>query len=317
MRAAPARRPPLSPCPPPGRAHRIRLRRAGLPQATPELERAAGARSGSRVRGARRQAGRALGAGPGQDPAERDRGSVEDPSLAAIGLETPDPGGLGQTRAVAALPTLPRRRAPHDAPLDSVAAPDGTALFFCRTAQPDHTSWTDDFTGTPVEPAARRDHPHRPRGAHAAVAPLRRGLALLPQRPRPATAGEPGAGRPLRPAPEQGGDQRRRHRAHGAQRGLRRRQRPSPTSPGSTSRWPAGTSSPRPADFALSAACCCRSPTTTTTTSRPATTWGPSDIGCSGSSDCSMTVIRTASSFTSTRSPSGGVLRDRPAPRRL
>jgi 4-hydroxyphenylpyruvate dioxygenase len=77
---------------------------------------------------------------------------AEEPSLAAIGLETPDPAGSVKRAQSLLSPTLPRRRAPHDAPLDSVAAPDGTALFFCRTAQPDHTSWTDDFTGASVEP---------------------------------------------------------------------------------------------------------------------------------------------------------------------
>ncbi|MFC3998220.1 bifunctional sugar phosphate isomerase/epimerase/4-hydroxyphenylpyruvate dioxygenase family protein [Nocardiopsis sediminis] len=69
------------------------------------------------------------------------------PHLAAIGLESPDPAG-SVARAQALLsPVLPRRRAPRDVPLDAVAAPDGTALFFCRTAHPDHPSWTDDFRG--------------------------------------------------------------------------------------------------------------------------------------------------------------------------
>ncbi|MQA85198.1 MAG: TIM barrel protein [Streptosporangiales bacterium] len=67
------------------------------------------------------------------------------PELAAIGLESPDPAGSVERAQSLLAPVLPRRRAPEEAPLDAVAAPDGTPLFFCRTAQPDHPSWTDDF----------------------------------------------------------------------------------------------------------------------------------------------------------------------------
>jgi 4-hydroxyphenylpyruvate dioxygenase len=70
------------------------------------------------------------------------------PVLAAIGLETPDPArSVARAEALLA-PVLPRRRARDDAPLDAVAAPDGTELFFCRTEHPDHPSWTGDFTPT-------------------------------------------------------------------------------------------------------------------------------------------------------------------------
>ncbi|WAP58054.1 bifunctional sugar phosphate isomerase/epimerase/4-hydroxyphenylpyruvate dioxygenase family protein [Streptomyces sp. S465] len=69
-----------------------------------------------------------------------------EPALAAIGLETPDPAA-STVRARALLsPVLPRHRAVADAPLDAVAAPDSTELFFCRTERPDHPSWTGDFT---------------------------------------------------------------------------------------------------------------------------------------------------------------------------
>ncbi|MEU0480765.1 TIM barrel protein [Streptosporangium sp. NPDC006013] len=81
------------------------------------------------------------------------RGADDGPALAAIGLESPDPAG-SVARAEALLsPVLPRRRAPRDVPLNAVAAPDGTALFFCRTRRPDHPSWTDDFTGVLDGPA--------------------------------------------------------------------------------------------------------------------------------------------------------------------
>jgi 4-hydroxyphenylpyruvate dioxygenase len=69
----------------------------------------------------------------------------DDPALAAIGLETPDPAGSVKRAESLLSPVLPRHRGPREAPLDAVAAPDGTQLFFCRTAQPDHPSWMDDF----------------------------------------------------------------------------------------------------------------------------------------------------------------------------
>ncbi|TDD84291.1 sugar phosphate isomerase/epimerase and 4-hydroxyphenylpyruvate domain-containing protein [Actinomadura darangshiensis] len=77
------------------------------------------------------------------------RGSAESqdgPALGAIGLESPDPAASVKRAEALLSPVLPRLRGPHDAPLDAVAAPDGTELFFCRTRHPDHTSWTDDFT---------------------------------------------------------------------------------------------------------------------------------------------------------------------------
>ncbi|MFE1955982.1 bifunctional sugar phosphate isomerase/epimerase/4-hydroxyphenylpyruvate dioxygenase family protein [Streptomyces sp. NPDC059524] len=86
------------------------------------------------------------------------------PALAAIGLETPDPAQAARRAEALLAPVVPRRRGPKDTPLDAVAAPDATQLFFCRTGRPDHPSWTDDFTGlppTPAEPAggvSRIDH---------------------------------------------------------------------------------------------------------------------------------------------------------------
>jgi 4-hydroxyphenylpyruvate dioxygenase len=79
--------------------------------------------------------------------------SASGPVLVAIGLETPDPEGAVRRAESLLAPVLPRRRAPREVPLDAVAAPDGTELFFCRTARPDHTSWTQDFTPVPGDPA--------------------------------------------------------------------------------------------------------------------------------------------------------------------
>ncbi|TLS44622.1 sugar phosphate isomerase/epimerase and 4-hydroxyphenylpyruvate domain-containing protein [Streptomyces montanus] len=75
-------------------------------------------------------------------------------SLAAIGLESPDPAGAARRAEALLAPVLPRRRAPEDAPLDAVAAPDGTELFFCVTEGDEHPSWTSDF-----EPAERQSPP--------------------------------------------------------------------------------------------------------------------------------------------------------------
>ncbi|MEV2250332.1 TIM barrel protein [Streptomyces sp. NPDC050147] len=76
-------------------------------------------------------------------------GRRQGPALTAIGVETPDPARAARRAEEVLAPVVPRRRAPHDAPLDAVAAPDGTEFFFCRTKQPDHPSWTGDFTDVP------------------------------------------------------------------------------------------------------------------------------------------------------------------------
>ncbi|GDY78388.1 hypothetical protein SAV31267_078730 [Streptomyces avermitilis] len=60
-------------------------------------------------------------------PAARRAGT----SLAAVGLESPDPAAAARRAEALLAPVLPRRRALEDAPLEAVAAPDGTELFFC------------------------------------------------------------------------------------------------------------------------------------------------------------------------------------------
>ncbi|GAA3881099.1 sugar phosphate isomerase/epimerase and 4-hydroxyphenylpyruvate domain-containing protein [Streptomyces lacrimifluminis] len=65
--------------------------------------------------------------------------------LAAVGLESPDPEGAARRAEALLAPVLPRRRAPEDAPLDAVAAPDGTELFFCATDRPELPNWRADF----------------------------------------------------------------------------------------------------------------------------------------------------------------------------
>ncbi|MEU0386729.1 bifunctional sugar phosphate isomerase/epimerase/4-hydroxyphenylpyruvate dioxygenase family protein [Streptomyces chartreusis] len=76
--------------------------------------------------------------------------------LAAIGLESPDPAAAARRAEALLAPVLPRRRAPGDAPLDAVAAPDGTELFFCATGRPDLPDWRADFEDTAPAPATAK-----------------------------------------------------------------------------------------------------------------------------------------------------------------
>jgi 4-hydroxyphenylpyruvate dioxygenase len=72
------------------------------------------------------------------------------PAVAAIGLESPDPMRAVERAEGLLSPVLPRQRGADEVRLDAVAAPDGTALFFCRTGHADHADWRQDFL--PVEP---------------------------------------------------------------------------------------------------------------------------------------------------------------------
>jgi 4-hydroxyphenylpyruvate dioxygenase len=86
----------------------------------------------------------------------------DDTHLAAIGLESPDPRAAARRAEALLAPVLPRRRASEDAPLDAVAAPDGTELFFCATNRPGLPDWRADFEDAEHPPAAtdvsRVDH---------------------------------------------------------------------------------------------------------------------------------------------------------------
>ncbi|MFF3906930.1 bifunctional sugar phosphate isomerase/epimerase/4-hydroxyphenylpyruvate dioxygenase family protein [Streptomyces sp. NPDC001848] len=91
-------------------------------------------------------------------PAARRDGTA----LAAIGLESPDPEAAARRAEALLAPVLPRRRAPQDAPLEAVSAPDGTELFFCATGRPELPDWRGDFEDVPHEAPAsgvdRVDH---------------------------------------------------------------------------------------------------------------------------------------------------------------
>lgn len=82
--------------------------------------------------------------------------------LKAVGLEVADPEAAVRRAVALSAPVLPRWKAEHEVVLNSVAAPDGTEVFFCRTEQPDHPSWIADFvpTGAAAAPGhgLRADH---------------------------------------------------------------------------------------------------------------------------------------------------------------
>ena len=54
-------------------------------------------------------------------------------AICALAVESADPAGSAQRAERLLAPVLPRIRQPEEADLSSVAAPDGTAVFFCRT----------------------------------------------------------------------------------------------------------------------------------------------------------------------------------------
>ncbi|MER5195561.1 bifunctional sugar phosphate isomerase/epimerase/4-hydroxyphenylpyruvate dioxygenase family protein [Streptomyces sp. NPDC002755] len=91
-------------------------------------------------------------------PAARRDGTT----LTALGLESPDPAAAARRAEALLAPVLPRRRAAEDAPLDAVAAPDGTELFLCATDRPELPNWRADFADVPHAAAAsdavRVDH---------------------------------------------------------------------------------------------------------------------------------------------------------------
>jgi 4-hydroxyphenylpyruvate dioxygenase len=71
--------------------------------------------------------------------------------VAAIALESADPGRSAARAEAFLAPVLPRTRGAAEADLSAVAAPDGTQVFFARTG-PD--GWPADFLPTGTEPSA-------------------------------------------------------------------------------------------------------------------------------------------------------------------
>jgi 4-hydroxyphenylpyruvate dioxygenase len=66
-------------------------------------------------------------------------------AVAALGLESADPGRSAQRAEALRAPVLPRTRGAAEADLAAVAAPDGTELFFTRTGP---GGWPADFLDT-------------------------------------------------------------------------------------------------------------------------------------------------------------------------
>ncbi|MFF1356366.1 bifunctional sugar phosphate isomerase/epimerase/4-hydroxyphenylpyruvate dioxygenase family protein [Streptomyces sp. NPDC058297] len=78
-------------------------------------------------------------------------------ALAALGLESPDPAAATARAESLLAPVLPRRRAPEDAPLNAVAAPDGVEIFFCATNRTGLANWREDFAPLPGAGDGDRD----------------------------------------------------------------------------------------------------------------------------------------------------------------
>lgn len=72
--------------------------------------------------------------------------------VAALALESEDPGRSAARAEAFAAPVLPRSRGAAEADLSAVAAPDGTQVFFARTG-PD--GWPADFLPTGTAPGPR------------------------------------------------------------------------------------------------------------------------------------------------------------------
>ncbi|MEU4425568.1 TIM barrel protein [Actinoplanes sp. NPDC024001] len=68
-------------------------------------------------------------------------------AICALGVQSSDPAESAQRADRLLAPVLPRVRQPGEADLSSVAAPDGTAIFFCRPGT-DGNSWLTDFEPT-------------------------------------------------------------------------------------------------------------------------------------------------------------------------
>jgi 4-hydroxyphenylpyruvate dioxygenase len=74
----------------------------------------------------------------------------EDPEVVAVAVESADPERSGARAQALLAPVLERRRNPGEADLSAIAAPDGTSVFFCRTAG-HGPGWLDDFVTVDAE----------------------------------------------------------------------------------------------------------------------------------------------------------------------
>jgi 4-hydroxyphenylpyruvate dioxygenase len=68
-----------------------------------------------------------------------------DALVSALALEVNDPEQAAARADQLCAPRIARDHGPSEADLAAVSAPDGTAVFFCRTAATDAQSWVTDF----------------------------------------------------------------------------------------------------------------------------------------------------------------------------
>jgi 3-dehydroshikimate dehydratase len=73
-----------------------------------------------------------------------DEHAGSDPLVVALGLESQDPAAAAERAESLGASVLPRRRGAGEADLAAVAAPDETAVFFCRTTAGED-GWLGDF----------------------------------------------------------------------------------------------------------------------------------------------------------------------------
>jgi len=74
-----------------------------------------------------------------------------DASVTALGIAVPDPANAMRRAEDLLAPPLPRRRDPAESELSAVAAPDGTAVFFCAEGAGGDEPWLEDFSAPPVD----------------------------------------------------------------------------------------------------------------------------------------------------------------------
>jgi 3-dehydroshikimate dehydratase len=76
-------------------------------------------------------------------------------AVSAVAVESGDPVRSAQRARALLAPLIPRSIGSGEAELPAVAAPDGTALFFCQTDTAGYAGWTSDFESAAEQQAGR------------------------------------------------------------------------------------------------------------------------------------------------------------------
>src|SRR6185437_13881512 len=87
-----------------------------------------------------------------------------DAAVAALAVASDDPDRSALRAKALLAPALPRRHEPGEADLTAVAAPDGTAVFFCRGRALPGPDWLGDFESRPARHPADPSGPAEPAG---------------------------------------------------------------------------------------------------------------------------------------------------------